>query len=217
MATPTAPSTTEPVQSPPKKWTPISRNICLFAAVACPILLAIPPRRLNLVNVLNAGIFVGATNHLSVVYTDRNLTQNLLPDLSKLGSDELPTEKAKRFQAERERRKNAAAEQARRLEEVQRDGWGSHTQVAPTADGTERVPTSKQGVLEELWMGKEKPGWKERRLEEERKAIEEGRGYGGLIMDYVRDAFGTKKLEEVAGKKLEEMEKQKEAERAKDR
>jgi hypothetical protein len=45
-------------------------------------------------------------------------------------------------------------------------------------------------------MGGEKSGWKERRLEEERKALEEGKGYGDLIMEHIREAFGGSKPDE---------------------
>lgn len=46
------------------------------------------------------------------------------------------------------------------------------------------------GLARKLWYGGEREGWKERRIREEREALEEGRGYGELIADAVREAFG---------------------------
>ncbi|KAI4137756.1 MAG: hypothetical protein L6R39_007116, partial [Caloplaca ligustica] len=46
------------------------------------------------------------------------------------------------------------------------------------------------GLARKLWYGSEGEGWKERRIREEREALEEGRGYGGLIGDAIRDVVG---------------------------
>ena len=46
------------------------------------------------------------------------------------------------------------------------------------------------GLARRLWFGSEKEDWKEKRIREEKEALEEGRGYGGLIGDAVREAFG---------------------------
>ncbi|GAB1314091.1 Rhomboid family membrane protein [Madurella fahalii] len=61
------------------------------------------------------------------------------------------------------------------------------------AEGREYVPREerdrRRSVWVRLWMGGEKEGWKERRLEEERKALERGEGYGELIMRQVREVW----------------------------
>ncbi|KAL2262476.1 hypothetical protein VTK26DRAFT_1207 [Humicola hyalothermophila] len=84
--------------------------------------------------------------------------------------DQLPTERAARnkmlMDAERRRRAEAA--------------------------GKEYKEKDTRGFLERIWMGGEKEGWRERRLEEERKALEEGKGYGGLIMDQLREVWEGK-------------------------
>ena len=46
------------------------------------------------------------------------------------------------------------------------------------------------GLARRLWYGPENTDWKERRIREEKEALEEGRGYGGLIGDAVREVFG---------------------------
>ncbi|KAK4657979.1 hypothetical protein QC762_202635 [Podospora pseudocomata] len=48
----------------------------------------------------------------------------------------------------------------------------------------------KKGLITKIWMGGEKDGWQERRMEEEKKALEEGKGYGDLIMEQIYEVFG---------------------------
>jgi hypothetical protein len=57
------------------------------------------------------------------------------------------------------------------------------------AEGREYKGKDNRGLWERMWMGGEKEGWKEKRLEEERKAIESGKGYGGLIMDQISEVW----------------------------
>ncbi|KAI9859296.1 MAG: hypothetical protein M1824_003810 [Vezdaea acicularis] len=50
-----------------------------------------------------------------------------------------------------------------------------------------------RGVLDKLWMGNEKEGWKERRIREEKERLARGDGYGSMIMSYVRDVWKGEK------------------------
>lgn len=61
----------------------------------------------------------------------------------------------------------------------------------------------KRGLLTRVWMGDESEDWKQRRIEEDRKAIESGKGYGDIIMDQIWEVWnqGTGK-----GKKEETVE-----------
>jgi len=54
--------------------------------------------------------------------------------------------------------------------------------------GAEKV--SSKGGLQGIWMGDEKEGWKERRVKEEREALEKGESYGHLIAKHFKDALG---------------------------
>jgi hypothetical protein len=47
--------------------------------------------------------------------------------------------------------------------------------------------------LGRLWMGDETEGWKERRLEEEKKALEEGKGYTDMILEQIWDVWNWDK------------------------
>ena len=50
-------------------------------------------------------------------------------------------------------------------------------------DGEER------GVLKKVWYGQEGEDWKVKRDRREKQALEEGRGYGGLIMDQIWEVW----------------------------
>ncbi len=57
----------------------------------------------------------------------------------------------------------------------------------------------ERGLLEKVWMGDEGADWKAKRDQREREALEDGRGYGGLIMDQIYEVWGwgKEKAEEV--------------------
>lgn len=67
------------------------------------------------------------------------------------------------------------------------------------------------GMARRLWMGKEQPGWHERRVREDREKLGEGESYAGLIGDAIMEAFGaTKETEEDAGEDTNEGKSEKE-------
>lgn len=57
----------------------------------------------------------------------------------------------------------------------------------------------ERGVLGRLWMGGEEEGWKERRLEEERKALEEGKGYTDMILEQIWEVWNWDKKKGKGG------------------
>jgi hypothetical protein len=68
-------------------------------------------------------------------------------------------------------------------------------------DGRRRKAMDEESSnpVKKIWMGEEKEGWKEKRLREEQEALDDGRGYGGLIMDQIKEVWygSEKKMEEV--------------------
>ena len=50
-----------------------------------------------------------------------------------------------------------------------------------------------KGVLKKIWMGGETEGWKERRLQEEKKAIEEGKSFSDMIYEQIWDVWNWDK------------------------
>jgi len=51
----------------------------------------------------------------------------------------------------------------------------------------------EKGIFGRLWMGGEKEDWKERRLDEERRALEEGKGYMDMIFGQIWEVWNWDK------------------------
>lgn len=83
------------------------------------------------------------------------------------------------------------------------------------------VVNSKQeskGVLEKVWMGGEGEDWKQQRDRKEKEALEEGRGYGGLIADQIWEVWNwgrgeVEKVREVDERVVAEERRRKEEEK----
>ncbi len=84
----------------------------------------------------------------------------------------------------------------RRLLDLPRDG------EAEEETGNGRPLSGIQQGLQKVWMGDEKPGWKERRLAEEQEKLSQGEGYGGMIMDQIWEVWnwGKEKGEDLERK-----------------
>ncbi|KAL8715409.1 MAG: hypothetical protein Q9220_000743 [cf. Caloplaca sp. 1 TL-2023] len=66
------------------------------------------------------------------------------------------------------------------------------SQTTPHSDKQDTSGGGVQALARRLWFGAETPqSWKQQRAREEREALEDGRGYGDLIGDSVREVFGT--------------------------
>ncbi|KAE8150696.1 hypothetical protein BDV25DRAFT_171992 [Aspergillus avenaceus] len=140
--------------------------------LASPVLIALPPRKLDHLTVLLGGAFCVSANHLTYHHTGRSILDRL-PTGRTIVPAELPSERAKEIQARL---------RASREAQIQ------------TALGEEREKLlarerQEKGVAERVWMGREEEGWKERRLREEREALEQGRGYGDLIKEHIWDVW----------------------------
>lgn len=55
----------------------------------------------------------------------------------------------------------------------------------------QRREGKQRGMLGRIWYGDEGDDWVAERARKEKEALEEGRGYGGLIVDQVREVFGN--------------------------
>lgn len=136
-----------------------------------------------------------SANHVTRSYTGRGIWQHVAP----LGDNSsLPTERAREVQRvlrERQERERGKEGEGRGVREVREEAL---RELGRGGKARER------GLLERVWMGDEKEGWKERRLQEEREALEEGRGYGSLIMEQIWEVWNWGKKregEEDGGKK----------------
>lgn len=152
----------------------------MAAVVLGPIALFTPPRRVGFQALfLSTGTFY-ATNILAYDFTGESIYQRFVRRWDNAMDGSLP-EKARRTQEmmrrERDRREAALPEEQRRALQEER----------------ERKELAARGPLSRLWMGNEKESWKEERAKREKEALEEGKGYGDLIIEQVKEVFGSEK------------------------
>ncbi|KAG4414772.1 hypothetical protein IFR04_012085 [Cadophora malorum] len=172
------------------------RNVALGAVVVCPIIILIPPRKIDIYTVaLTAGFFAGG-NHLAAHYTGTSILQRFGNRMEHMSSHALPPkalETQRRLKEEREKREaGTLARDVARLEAA--DDRGVLAEVR-----RKEAEHKERGLLEKVWMGREGPDWKAKRDLKEKEALDEGRGYGGLIMDQIWEvwSWGKDKVEEV--------------------
>jgi hypothetical protein len=182
MATPNPPLTVEQrlAMEQKQKYDNMLRNVAIGGAILCPTLIIMPPRKLDLYTfALGIGFYL-STDHLLEHYTGRDLFHQVSftrPNIA------LPTEKARETQRMFQEQRLREGQ-----ERLQREG---------------RVAEEKnenKGVFQRLWMGEETEGWKERRLEEEKKALEEGKTYTSMIMEQVWEVWNWDKKKNGEGK-----------------
>jgi hypothetical protein len=166
--------------------------------------MALPPRKLDIYTLaLLSGTFIGA-NQLSAEYTEMSILQRFGSRMQSITSTSLPPKAVEiqaRLRAEKERREAAqngnsmlgkivAEEQTSVLKEVEKmradEAAGKHN-------------TTDKSILEKVWLGGEGNDWKAKRDQREKEALEQGRGYGDLIMDQIWEvwSWGKGKGEEV--------------------
>ncbi|KAI5300230.1 hypothetical protein KEM55_008664 [Ascosphaera atra] len=146
---------------------------------ASPVLIALPPRKLDLYTASLVGAFYLSADHLTTERTGvsigGHITAKIFPSSAPAIFKDLPSERAEEIQA-----------QLRAAREAQlRDPNTSTEEV----EKLKKRQQQHRGVLERIWMGNETEGWKERRLAEEQKALSEGKGYWDLICDYIWDVW----------------------------
>jgi hypothetical protein len=178
-------------------------NISLGALIVCPIIILLPPRKLDIYTLaLLSGTFAGG-NQLSKEYTGVSMLQRFGNRLESMSGTDLPP-KAKEMQA-RLREEKARREEARvgGIEEVRKKG----------EELAERSRVERErGLLEKVWMGSEGDDWKEKRDKREKEALEEGKGYWDLITDQIWEVWngGKEKVEEIKEKDEKVVEERKE-------
>lgn len=147
-----------------ERRTRIIRNVAIGGVIVCPLIALMPPRKLDLYTFsLGVGFYLSA-DHLCESYYGRGLVTQLSPFRA---VTELPTERAREVQ---NKIREAKEEERRKLGKPE-----------------------DEGVLKKIWMGGETDGWKERRLEEEKKAIEEGKSFSDMIYEQIWDVWNWDK------------------------
>ncbi|KAL3478693.1 hypothetical protein BJX99DRAFT_256343 [Aspergillus californicus] len=164
--------------------------------IASPILMAAPPRKLDHLTVLLGASFCFSANHLTYERTGRSIVERIESRISSRSTHNpigagLPSERAREIQERvRKSREARLKEEGVSQEEI---------------DMLRARQIQDQGVVQRVWMGGETADWKERRLREEQKALEEGKGYGDMIKEHIWDVWtwgeSGKKGEGDEGKK----------------
>jgi hypothetical protein len=189
-------------------------NVSLAALIVCPLIMALPPRKFDVyTGLLMTGTFLGG-NQLAYEYTGRSFLARCkarLQSIQSMSEGSLP-EKAKimqvRLREERERREkmqSAYASPVQQKGEAKEEvASGILDEVRRRRDEDEKVEkeTKERGILGRVWMGGEGDDWKAKRDQREREALEEGKGYGGLIMDQIWEVWnwGKDKAEDIKEK-----------------
>lgn len=185
---PAPPPTTTTTKSTSTDEAKILHNVALAGLIVCPAIIFLPPRRFNLQTiVLLSGTFASA-NHLTYEYTGRSFTQRWGARLNSLNTaGDLPPQAIlvqERMKKEREARSRKAE-------------GGNGIVAAPGigAGAGEDDERDKKGVLQKAWYGQEGKDWKQKRDQREKEALEEGKGFSGLIADQIWDvwSWGGKK------------------------
>lgn len=190
-----------------------------------PTLILMPPRKLDLYTMaLSAGFVVSASqlsrerygaglldlaarNYAARMAGGANTEQKAMqqagegeimggkwgfPTTTTTGNVAIPTGRAREVQ-----------EQIRRSKETGTPLLQDSNSIDETDLSTATTKTNSNkkepGILTRLWLGDEKPGWKDRRAQAEKEALERGEGYGDLIRRQISEIWGTeeKKAEEL--------------------
>lgn len=184
----------QPTDTPPRQedYVRFKHYTAMTFLVISPILIALPPRKLDLYTASLGTAFIISASHLTTQRTGQGLVSHMGSFIERHKPTifrDLPTEQAEEVQI-----------QLRIAREKERELAEKSGNAASSKEGEEGV--GLRGLGKKVWMGGESEGWKERRWEEERKALEEGRGYGDLIMEYLKDAWRLeKKGEEQTGQR----------------
>jgi len=151
------------------RYEKFARNVAIGGVIICPMIALMPPRKIDLYTFsLSIGFYLSA-DHLVKSYTGRGLIDNTMRARLNPVPD-LPTEKAR--------------EMHQKLKEKELLEKG--------LDGT-RKAREERTVWHKLWMGDEPDDWKEKRMVEERKALEEGKTYTGMILDQIWEVWNWDK------------------------
>ncbi|KAL1870863.1 hypothetical protein Daus18300_004952 [Diaporthe australafricana] len=192
MATQQPPSAQLPPPQPPQTPTdnaaaapktqtpPWIHNSAIAAAILGPIALLMPPRRVGLQAMLLSGGTFWATNVLAYDWTGESMTQRFDRRWQTMFASGLP-EKARRNQ------------ELMRLERERREALLPEAERKSLQEAREKKEAASRGIVSRIWMGDEKEDWRKERAKKEKEILENGEGYGTLIMDQVKEVFSSSK------------------------
>ncbi len=147
----------------------VIHNAALVGAVLTPLVMLLPPRKMDLRFFVLAGAFSISTNQLAYAYTGQSIYGRFGSRVSSVFDTNLPEGAQRTQQLIREQRAKEAALK-------QKDQQADESKTA-----------SK--VLKDVWMGGEGEDWKQKRAEEHLKSFEEGKGMSDIIFEQIADVW----------------------------
>lgn len=181
-------------------------NASLFMLVGAPILIALPPRKLDLYTFTLTGAFIASANHMVKERTGAGLFY------------QLPGARLPAAAIEYQERMKLREGGRRLLDEGQTTSQERPSVQEQVQKYQHREPAGLEKAAKDIWMGGEKEDWKQKRLAEEQRKLDEGEGYWGMIVDQVWEVWnqGKDKAEEVREKDEEVVESKKKEKRRED-
>jgi hypothetical protein len=150
----------------------ITHNIAIGGIIACPVIALLPPRKLDLYTFsLGVGFYLSA-DRLAVSYNGRPLLEQYQWKMPNPVGVSLPTEKA-------EQTRQALKEEREEADRLRREREGLKARTAE----------ERRGFWQRVWYGGESENWKEKRMEEERRAMEEGKSYQDIIFEQIWEVW----------------------------
>jgi hypothetical protein len=172
-----SPAQTDP---PLPERVPIIHNLAMAGTILTPLVMLLPPRKMDLRFLVLAGTFSLSSNQLAYEYTGTSLYSRFGHRFSNLNTLPAEAEKTREILREHREREGGARDEA--------------AKKGPVAQ-----------AVNSIWMGDEGKDWQKKRFEEHQKSLEEGKGLGGIIMDQIVDVWngnwksGSKPAEPGAG------------------
>ena len=162
---------TETPNPPLPERNPIIHNFALGGTILIPLVMALPPRRFDMRFFALASTWSLASNQLAYEYTGTSIYSRIGNRFSGFTDMGLP-EPAKRTQQliKEQKERDAALKRAAQQEEESRS-------------------VGLAGTVSDVWMGGESADWKKKRAEEDRRSLDEGKGFSGIIIDQISDVF----------------------------
>ncbi|KAI9758629.1 MAG: hypothetical protein M4579_002940 [Chaenotheca gracillima] len=157
------PPTRPPTNPEEEQYAKIKHRLSLGLIVVCPLIIAMPPRKLDMYTFSLAGAWVMSANQLTRERTGRSILEQF----------------SKRSPSRTLQPQEGSMELQERL---RREGL---LRAQPAGQGNERNAIERA-------IGENKEDWKEKRLREEREAIAEGKGYGSMIMEQVWEVWNQR-------------------------
>lgn len=160
-------TTTAQPDPPQRPRNPLIDNVAIAFAVGTPLVMLLPPRKMDLRFFVLAATFSLSTNHLCESYTGRSIYSRFSDRMSSTFESKLPESALRTQQLLKEHKEREAAAKG----------------LPPPAE------KKNTNLLTDLWMGGEGEDWKKKRAEEHQKSFEEGKGMSDIIMEQIGDVF----------------------------